>query len=84
MFEGAKLDGYLRGALGVHGEMRIEQVAGGQSNPTYYVTYDDRRLVLRKQPAQVLPSVGTRAAPDAGLNLLVAESVRDWPVSMEE
>ena len=56
MFEGAKLDGYLRGALGVHGEMRIEQVAGGQSNPTYYVTYDDRRLVLRKQPAQVLPS----------------------------
>ena len=37
--------------------MRIDRIAGGQSNPTFFVTYDNRRLVLRKQPpGPLLPS----------------------------
>jgi aminoglycoside phosphotransferase (APT) family kinase protein len=37
--------------------MRLERIGGGQSNPTFFVGYDDRRLVLRKQPpGEVLPS----------------------------
>ena len=37
--------------------MSLEPIAGGQSNPTFVVTYPRRRMVLRKQPAgPVLPS----------------------------
>lgn len=28
----------------------LERIAGGQSNPTYFVTWGGRRMVLRKQP----------------------------------
>jgi aminoglycoside phosphotransferase (APT) family kinase protein len=57
-FDPERLDSYLRATLpGLSGAMRLERVGGGQSNPTFFVTYDDRRLVLRKQPSgEVLPS----------------------------
>lgn len=32
------------------GTFRLEPVAGGQSNPTFFLDHGDRRLVLRKQP----------------------------------
>ncbi len=32
----------------------VERISGGQSNPTYFITYPTRRLVLRKQPPGVL------------------------------
>ena len=41
----------LSGALGPdRGTFRLVRIAGGQSNPTYYLDHGDRRLVLRKQP----------------------------------
>ena len=53
----AALDGYLRRALDLSGPMRLEPIGGGQSNPTFFVDYDDRALVLRKQPpGELLPS----------------------------
>ncbi len=57
-FDRGRLDRFLRGRLpGLGGEMLIERIAGGQSNPTFFVTYPDRRLVLRKKPdGPVLPS----------------------------
>jgi len=53
-----RLDAFLRGALpGLEGPLRLEPIVGGQSNPTFFVTYDNRRLVLRKQPpGELLPS----------------------------
>ena len=52
------LDRYLRQAVsGLSGEMEIDRIAGGQSNPTYFVTYGNRHLVMRKQPpGRLLPS----------------------------
>lgn len=42
---------------GLAGAMRVEAIAGGQSNPTYFVSFDNRRLVLRKKPGgETLPS----------------------------
>lgn len=42
---------YLRRALpDLVGEMQLERIGGGQSNPTFFVSFDNRRLVLRKQP----------------------------------
>lgn len=44
-------------ALEFAGSLLIRQFSHGQSNPTYYVEYGDRRLVLRKKPpGKLLPS----------------------------
>jgi len=57
-FDAARLDAFLRGALpGLAGEMRLARIGGGQSNPTFFVDYAGRSLVLRKQPpGELLPS----------------------------
>ena len=56
--DAARLLGCLRARLpGMAGVLRVERIAGGQSNPTYFVTSDSHRLVLRKQPpGELLPS----------------------------
>jgi aminoglycoside phosphotransferase (APT) family kinase protein len=37
--------------------MSVERIGGGQSNPTFFVSFPDRRLVLRKRPSgPTLPS----------------------------
>jgi aminoglycoside phosphotransferase (APT) family kinase protein len=57
-FDAKKLDAYLRATIpGVEGEMSIQRISGGQSNPTFFVSYPGKRMVLRKQPpGPVLPS----------------------------
>jgi len=57
-FEPAALEAFLRRTLGpLAGPMRLEKISGGQSNPTFFLSFDDRRLVLRKKPAgEGLPS----------------------------
>ncbi|MBD2749365.1 phosphotransferase family protein [Microvirga sp. BT688] len=57
-FDAESLDRFLRASIpGLSGAMSLERIAGGQSNPTFFVTYDTRRLVLRKQPiGKLLPS----------------------------
>jgi len=54
----ARLDAYLRKAVaGLDGELSLQKIIGGQSNPTFFVSYGNRRLVLRKQPpGHTLPS----------------------------
>lgn len=50
-FEPAKLATFLAGALGPDaGRFRLERIGGGQSNPTYFLDWSTRRLVLRKKP----------------------------------
>ena len=57
-FDPAGLEAFLRREIrGLAGPMRLTRVAGGQSNPTYFVDFANRSLVLRKQPAgSLLPS----------------------------
>jgi aminoglycoside phosphotransferase (APT) family kinase protein len=57
-FQAAWLDVFLRNAIGgLSGPMRLTRIGGGQSNPTFFVDYDSRALVLRKQPpGDLLPS----------------------------
>ena len=77
-FDTARLDAFLRQVLGVRGEMAIERISGGQSNPTFFVSYPGRRLVLRKQPAgPVLPSAH---AVDREYRVLRALAGTDVPV----
>ncbi len=78
-FDADALDIFLRKALaGLEGPMRLDRVAGGQSNPTFFVTYDSRRLVLRKQPAgDLLPSAH---AVDREFRVISALAKTDVPV----
>lgn len=49
-FPAERLEGFLVERFGP-GSLHLERIGGGQSNPTYFVEFGDRRLVLRKQPA---------------------------------
>ena len=54
-FDPAVLERFLASRLpGLRGPMRIERIGGGQSNPTFFVGFDNRELVLRKQPPGTL------------------------------
>lgn len=44
------LAGWLAENLGLTGPLQITPIAGGQSNPTWFVDVAGRQLVLRKQP----------------------------------
>jgi aminoglycoside phosphotransferase (APT) family kinase protein len=78
-FEKDRLDRYLRRALpDLGGDVQIERVPGGQSNPTFFVTYGERRLVLRKQPSgSLLPSAH---AVDREYQVMSALAETDVPV----
>ncbi|OYX15463.1 MAG: phosphotransferase family protein [Rhizobiales bacterium 32-66-8] len=75
----AALDAYLKQAIaGLEGTVRVERISGGQSNPTFFVTYDNRRLVLRKQPpGDLLPSAH---AIDREYRIISALAATDVPV----
>ena len=57
-FEPIRLEKFLKSAIdNLKGNMVLERIGGGQSNPTYFVNFDNRSMVLRKQPASsILPS----------------------------
>ena len=50
-FDPGALQAFLAAALGPEvGHFRPERISGGQSNPTYFLEWNRRRLVLRKKP----------------------------------
>lgn len=57
-FDVVRLDTYLKSVLpGLTGAPALERISGGQSNPTFFITYPERALVLRKKPpGPLLPS----------------------------
>ena len=78
-FDPVVLEQFLRGAVlgGASGEFRLERIAGGQSNPTFFVTLAARRMVMRKKPAGViLPSAH---AVDREYRVLTALADTDVP-----
>jgi aminoglycoside phosphotransferase (APT) family kinase protein len=73
------LDAFLGAAIpGLKGALRLERIAGGQSNPTFFVSYDNRHMVLRKQPSgELLPSAH---AIDREYRVISALAGTDVPV----
>lgn len=54
-FSVERLNAFLDATFG-RGELGIERIGGGQSNPTFFVDHGERRMVLRKKPAgEILP-----------------------------
>lgn len=80
-FEPAKLAQFLRAQLpDVPGELTLERVSGGQSNPTFFATLGAKRMVLRKKPAgEVLPSAH---AVDREFRAISALAATDVPVPL--
>ncbi len=78
-FDTRALREYLSGRLGPErGRFRLDPVAGGQSNPTYFLDHADRRLVLRKKPAgAILPGAH---AVEREYRVLKALAPTDVPV----
>jgi aminoglycoside phosphotransferase (APT) family kinase protein len=58
LFDVARLDAYVREQIpGLCLTLQVEQFRGGQSNPTFLLTFGSRRFVLRKKPpGEILPS----------------------------
>jgi aminoglycoside phosphotransferase (APT) family kinase protein len=79
-FDASRLCHYLREQIpGLSGEMLLERIGGGQSNPTFFVSFDNREMVLRKRPAggNLLPSAH---AVDREYRILNALAATDVPV----
>lgn len=76
-FDPARLERFLRDQFG-DGGLELERISGGQSNPTYFVTYGDRRMVLRKQPNG--PILRGAHAVDREFRVLSALTQTDVPV----
>ncbi len=78
-FDIARLDDYLRSALGSGaGALEVRRTEGGMSNPTYYLRRGGWKAVLRKQPAgEVMPSAH---AIDREFRVLTALRQTDVPV----
>ena len=77
-FDPAPLERFVRRELrDSEGPFVLQRVAGGQSNPTYFLSLGDRRMVLRKKPAgETLPSAH---AVDREHRVLTALSATDVP-----
>jgi aminoglycoside phosphotransferase (APT) family kinase protein len=79
-FDSARLEAFLRarvdGADGAY--FHLERISGGQSNPTYFVTVGNRRLVMRKKPGGV--TLRSAHAIDREYRVLKALAATDVPL----
>lgn len=78
-FEPGRLAAFLaKHVEGARGPMEIQRISGGQSNPTFFVSFPERRLVVRKQPpGPLLPSAH---AVDREYRVISALQGTDVPV----
>lgn len=78
-FDEQALGRFLSERLGPDGgRFRLSRIGGGQSNPTYFLDWADRRLVLRKQPGG--PILKGAHAIDREFRVLEALYLTDVPV----
>ena len=78
-FDATRLEAYLRAHIpDLSGQMRLQRIGGGQSNPTFFVDFDYRCLVLRKKPAGVL--LPSAHAVDREYRVMKALAGTDVPV----
>jgi aminoglycoside phosphotransferase (APT) family kinase protein len=78
-FDPSQLEAFLARELPQEaGQLTLERISGGQSNPTYFITYGTRRMVLRKKPAGLILQ-GAHSI-EREFRILKSLSVTDVPV----
>ena len=73
-----RLAAFLADRLGLAGSMSVERILGGQSNPTFFVTFGERRFVLRKRPSG--PTLPSAHAIDREYRIMAALAETRIPV----
>lgn len=77
-FDVNTLSDYLAGVLPGQGPAKLEKIAGGLSNPTFFMDYGNEHYVLRKQPpGKLMPSAH---AIDREFRVINALADSDVPV----
>jgi aminoglycoside phosphotransferase (APT) family kinase protein len=74
----AALTGWLVGKIPGQSGLELQQISGGQSNPTWFVTWGDKHMVLRKKPAG--PILSGAHAIEREYRVLKALAGTDVPV----
>lgn len=75
-FDAAALRGFLAKRFGAAEDFALERIGGGQSNPTYFLSYGGRDMVLRKQPGGPI----LRGAHAVDREFRVLSALSDTPV----
>lgn len=77
-FNSNRLRDWLAGQFGAERNFRLSRISGGQSNPTFFLDWGARHMVLRKQPpGEILKGAH---AVDREFRVLSALSGSDVPV----
>jgi len=76
--EAVLADWLARHVAGFRGPLSLDQIAGGQSNPTYRISTPDAAYVLRRKPLG--PLLGSAHAVDREYRLLAALHPTGSPV----
>ena len=77
-FDIPRLKAFLESRLEIRGELSLSPIGGGQSNPTFRLDVDGRRMVLRKKPAGTI--IRGAHAVDREFRVLSALANTDVPV----
>ncbi|MBZ0262863.1 MAG: phosphotransferase family protein [Hyphomicrobiales bacterium] len=77
-FDPERLRAFLGKQLGQSGGMELTRIGGGQSNPTFFLSFAGNRMVLRKKPAG--PILRGAHAVDREFQVLSALANTDVPV----
>jgi aminoglycoside phosphotransferase (APT) family kinase protein len=78
-FDTARLDAFLRDVIpGLSGSLDLHRIRSGQSNPTFFVSFGNRRLVVRKQPPG--PLLGSAHAIDREFRVMRALEPSGVPI----
>jgi aminoglycoside phosphotransferase (APT) family kinase protein len=76
-FDTAALNEFLKRVLpDVSGDLQIQRTSGGQSNPTFFLRYDNRSIVLRTRP----PGALAASAHAIDREFRVLQALRSTPV----
>ncbi len=80
-FDMDSLREYLKDKLpDTSGELRIEQFKGGQSNPTFKLTWGDRAYVMRSKPGPASKLLPSAHAVDREFRIINALATTEVPV----
>ena len=70
-----RIDAYLKQHIpGLKGNLQLTRAVGGQSNPTYFLSYESRDLVLRRRPDGVLLPSAHAVSREFRIQKALAES----------
>jgi len=83
-FDTGALRAYMQQHIGpIKGELQVEQFKGGQSNPTFKISVDGQRYVLRTKPGPAAKLLASAHAIDREFRVMDALSKAGFPAARQ-